>query len=180
MPPEQDALTPAEPRTPPRPAEPTSASAVRWLANVLFESAKGRAGKLLFALGFIIVAAFVFKDQRLAEEAKKAEKAEPAPAPTRPAAQDDPLGSPVRPGARRLTPEEAETLILPDTVVVLKGRQDQKGFRVAYVENDFAFAQSLLTGQYAAFHVAGLERKRVPDRMPPPAELPARPRPKTD
>lgn len=150
------------------------ASPGRWLLGIVWEAARGRRWpRVLFALGFITVAAFYFKDQRLAEEGKKAEP----PAAARPVADpDDPLGGLGRVGdaelakfgLRRIPRAEVANLILPGAVVVVKGRQDQKGFRVVYTEDDHAFVQSLVSGQYAAFHVAGLERKRVPDRMPPP------------
>lgn len=143
-------------------------SSLRWFLGIVWEAARGRRWtRVLFFLAFVTVSTFYFKDQRLAEEAKKqAAEAELPPAAVRATWVRLPESELAKLGLRRITPQEFGEAILPDTVVVVKGRQDQKGFRVAYTENDFAFAQSLVTGQYYAFHVAGLERKRVPDEMP--------------
>jgi hypothetical protein len=143
----------------------TPAEAPKPLRDV-WNAIKSRAGRIVFGVVFVTAATFYFKDQRLAEEAKqKAQAQPPAPATGCESLSAEELA---KLGLRRITKAEAERLILPNTVVVEAGRQTSPGFRVAFVENEYAFVESLGdAGKYLAFPTAALERKRVPDQMPP-------------
>jgi hypothetical protein len=173
---------PAEPAPPKRPAEPKklTASAALWLANMVFESIKSPTLKLLFVLAFIVVAAFYYKDQRLAEEAKKAE--EPAALTQKANPNTVPDGwktlsdlELARLGFRRITPAEAEKLIFPGGIVVKAGKQATPGYRVVHVEGAHAFLEDLGdSGKYLTLPVGALEPKRVPELMPPPPPLKTR------
>ena len=60
-------------------------SSLRWFLGIVWEAARGRRWtRVLFFLAFVTVSTFYFKDQRLAEEAKKqAAEAELPPAAVR-------------------------------------------------------------------------------------------------
>ena len=190
--PDHGVPVPLVPPSPPPPTAPAAAPAPPPLLAAVWASLTGRAAKVAFAAVTIAVLTFYFKDQRLAREAAEqpAAKGEP-PAALRQQPDQPPEGWEQmsdaeldKLGFKRITRAEFEKLILPDAVVVTKGRHDTPGYRVAYVENDYAFLEDLgNAGTYLARPVATLERKRIPDPMPPPAELPGphvRPRPKTD
>lgn len=174
----------------PPPREPPQKSAAPGVLLFLWNLAGNyKFGKLVFALAFIVIATFYFKDRRLAEEAKKNEPpAQPLKTPEQP--QPDPDQPPpgwdkmtdeelAKLGFRRVTREEFDKMILPGTVVVLKGLQGSSGFRVAYTEEEWAFLEDLADPRhYHAVPFDRLERKTVPTPMPQPAVEPApEPRP---
>jgi hypothetical protein len=150
---------------PPKP-EPPGPAAPRLLRNI-WDRLTTRTGRVVFTVLFVTAATFYFKDQRLAEEAKQKAQAQP-PAPAATGCDSLSAEELSKLGLRRLTRAEVERLILPGAVVVEAGKQASPGFRVAFVENEHAFVESLGDGgKYFAFPTAALERKRVPDQMPP-------------
>lgn len=174
---------------PPRPAPPQKSAAPAALALLWNLLGNYRWGKVVFAVLFVAGATFYFKDQRLAEEAKKKGEEPAAPAYVEPKKVVDPDEPPAgwekmtdeelaKLGFKRVTRDEFDRMVLPGSVVVPRGRQDLPGYRVAYVEGEYAFLEYMADqGHYTSAPVADLERKQVPMEMPPPAPEPA-PEPK--
>lgn len=177
-PPPRTEPEPAPTPTPVTPSKP-EASVAPGILLFIWGLTKGRLwAKVLFAVVFIIAATFYFKDQRLAEEGKQQEPPVTQPAPLPPAPITDPDEPPpnwekmsdeelAKLGFKRITRAEFDKLILPDTVVVVKGNQSAPGYRVAYTEDDWAFLEDLGDQHhYLAMRFAMLERKQVPTPMP--------------
>ncbi len=150
---------PLFPAAPPASSPPAAPS---WLAKVWEKAGTVPWGKTVFAVVFIVVATFYFKDQRVAEEkAKQAPPAAPADPPVPPNWDQMPDEELAKLGFRKVTQDDLDKEIVPGVVVVSRGAQGTPGYRVVGVEGDYIFAEDLGDpGRYTALLLISVERKK--------------------